>query len=159
MKKIIIVLLAAVLFSQMTYAQKVASDKVPAAVTSAFTAKFPGASKPSWMMQNGSGYEATFKLNNEDVTANFDASGKWQESNTKIKATSLPPAVQTTLTKDFAGYKTNEASKVAHASTGNSYEAQIQKGEDTYDVSFGPDGKVLNKTKVEKEKTEKTVKG
>ena len=159
MKKVIIVLLAAVLFSQWTFAQKVAGDKVPAAVTSAFTAKFPGGSKPTWTMHNGSGYEASFKLNNENVTANFDATGKWEETETVIKTTALPPAVQSTLTKDFAGYKTNEATKIARVNSGNSFEAEVQKGEEAYDVSFAPDGKVLSKIKVEKGKPEKTEKG
>ena len=48
--------------SNTTYAQKISADKVPAAVLSAFKAKFPTATKTSWELENANEYEAGFKL-------------------------------------------------------------------------------------------------
>jgi hypothetical protein len=56
---------------------------------------------------------------------------------------------------DFMGYKMDEASKIESAKDGNCFEAEIEKGEETFDVLFTPDGKMLSKTKAEKEKDEK----
>jgi hypothetical protein len=155
MNRIIIVLLTAALMSNAACAQKISADKVPAAVTSAFKAKFPNATKTSWEMENANEYEAGFKLNGEEVSANFDNTGKWLETETEIKVSALPAAVQAVLTKDFAGFKIEEASKIESAKDGNCYEAEIEKGEETFDVLFSPDGKMLSKTKLEKEKDEK----
>jgi hypothetical protein len=137
--------------SNAACAQKISADKVPAAVTSAFKAKFPKATKTSWEMENANEYEAGFKLNGEEVSANFDNTGKWLETETEIKVSALPAAVKAALSKDFAGFKIEEASKIESAKDGNCYEAELEKGEETFDVLFLPNGKILSKTKLEKE--------
>jgi hypothetical protein len=155
MKKITILLLSAVFVSQMAFAQTVSADKVPAAVTSAFKTKFPAAANTTWQMKSGKTYEASFKVNNDTVTATFDQAGKWQETETALKTTALPAAVQSTLSKDFTGYKINEASKIEQAQKGSCYEAEIARGTEMYDVQLSPEGKMLSKTKVPAEKTTK----
>lgn len=155
MKKITILLLWAVFAGQMAFAQTISADKVPAAVTSAFKGKFPGAVSPTWKMKAGKVYEADFKLNNETVSASFDQAGKWQETETALKTTALPAAVQSTLSKVFEGYKINEASKIEQAQKGSCYEAEIAKGTEMYDVQLSPEGKMLSKTKVPAEKSAK----
>ena len=154
MKRIIFVLLSAALLSNAAYAQKISADKVPSAVTSAFKAKFPTATKATWEMENANEFEANFKQNGEEVSANFDITGKWLETETEIKVSALPTAIQSALTKDFAGFKIEEASKIESVKNGNCYEAEIEKGEETFDVLFTADGKVLSKTK-EEEKEKK----
>lgn len=141
--------------SNAACAQKISADKVPAAVLSAFKAKFPNATKTTWELENTNEYEAGFKINGEEVSANFDNTGKWLETETEIKVSALPAAVQAALAKDFAGFKIEEASRIESAKDGNCYEAEIEKGEETFDVLFTPDGKMLSKTKAEKEKDEK----
>ena len=155
MKKIIFLLFTAALMSNAVSAQKLSADKVPTAVLSAFKAKFPNATKTSWELENANEYEAGFKLNGEEVSANFDNTGKWLETETEIKVSALPAAVQAALTKDFAGFKINEASKIKSAKEGNCYEAEIEKGIETFDVLFTPDGKMLSKTKMDSKKGDK----
>lgn len=155
MKRVIYLLLTAALLSNAACAQKISADKVPAAVTSAFKAKFPTVTKVSWELEKANEYEAGFKLNGEEVSANFDNTGKWLETETEIKVSALPSSVSSTLAKDFAGFKINEASKTESAKNGNCFEAEIEKGEETFDVLFTLDGKVLSKTKLEKEKGDK----
>ncbi len=99
-------------------------------------------------------YEANFNMIGADMSANFDNTGKWLETETEIKVAALPTAVSATLAKDFAGYKVNKASKVESVKNGSYYEAEVEKGEETLDVLLTQDGNVLSKTK-EEEKGEK----
>lgn len=149
MKKIIFMLLTAAIMSNAASAQKISANKVPAAVSSAFKTKFPKATNASWEMENKTEFEVNFKQNKVETSANFDNSGKWLETETELKVTALPTAIQSTLKKDFAGFKINEVSKIASIKHGNCYEAEIEKGEETFDVLFKVDGKVLSKTKLE----------
>lgn len=128
---------------------------IPAAVTSAFKTKYPAAANTTWQMKTGKVYEATFKLNNDTVAASFDQAGKWQETETTLKTTALPSAVQSTLSKDFTGYKVNEASKIEQPQKGSCYAAQIVKGTEMYDVQLTPEGKMLSKSNVPAEKAAK----
>ena len=120
--------------------------KVPSAVETAFKAKYASAT-PTWSMK-GSNYQAKFKMNNEEMKANFDATGKWVQTETKIAATSLPSVVTTTIKKDFADYKTEDACKLQSASNTGAYSAKVAKGTEKYEVVFATDGKVVSKTKV-----------
>ena len=155
MKRIFYLLLTVAFMSSAAYAQKIAADKVPAAVISAFKAKFPTVTKASWEIENTNEYEAGFKLNGKEVSANFDITGKWLETETEIKVSALPASVQLALSKDFAGFKIKEASKIEHLIDGNCFEAEVAKGNETFDVLFTADGKLLRKTKNEKEKGDK----
>lgn len=141
--------------SNMANAQKISADKVPTAVLSGFKAKFPTATKTSWELENTNEYEADFKLNGEEVSATFDNTGKWTKTETEIKVSALPSAVKEALAKDFASYKIEEANKIESAKDGNCFEAEIEKGEETFDVLFTHEGKMLSKTRAEKEKNEK----
>src|SRR5262249_29870366 len=148
MNRIIIALLIAAAMCNLTYAQKIPASQVPAAVMSAYQAKFPNAGKTSWELENENEYEASFKLNGVAVSANFDNTGKWLETETEIKVSALPVSVQSSLKKDFAEYKINEASKIESAKNETSYEVEVEKGEETFDVLFSPDGKMISKSKV-----------
>jgi len=132
--------------STTSQAPKETALKVPSAVESAFKAKYASAT-PTWSMK-GSNYQAKFKMNNEEMKANFDATGKWVLTETKIAATSLPSVVTTTIKKDFADYKTEDACKIQSASNTGAYSAKVAKGTEKYEVVFATDGKVVSKTKV-----------
>jgi Putative beta-lactamase-inhibitor-like, PepSY-like len=90
MKKIFSLLLLCLCMAVVINAQKLT---VPAAVTNAFNAKFPGASDLKWEKENSKELEANFKLNNTNVSANFGLDGSWKETETTINTTDLPAAV------------------------------------------------------------------
>lgn len=142
-------LLTAAVMSNVACAQKISADKVPTVVTSAFKTKFPTATKATWEMENKTEFEVNFKLNREEVSANFDNAGNWLETETEVEVSALPSAIQSALKTDFSGFKINEASKIESVKNNKCYEAEIEKGEETFDVLLSPDGKVLNKTKLE----------
>lgn len=135
--------------SSAAYAQDISADKVPSSVTSAFKARFPNASNASWEMEKEGGYEAVFKMNGNKASASFDNAGKWMETESEIKVSALPASVQSAISKDFAGFKVKEASKIESMTNGNSFEAEIEKSGETFDAIFAPDGKLLSKAKAE----------
>jgi hypothetical protein len=130
-----------------TQSPKPAELNIPAAVSSAFKAKYASVTSPSWKMKGGN-YQASFRMNNEEMKAEFDNTGKWLQTENKIATTSLPATVQSEIKKDFVDYKTEDAHKLTSATTGTGYTAKVVKGTDKYEVVFGADGKVISKTKV-----------
>ena len=130
-----------------TQGAKPAELNIPAAVASAFKAKYATVASPSWKMK-GANYQDSFRMNNEEMKAEFDNTGKWLQTENKIAATSLPSTVQAEIRKDFAEYKTEDAHKVKSATGGTAYTAKVVKGTEKYEVAFGADGKVITKTKV-----------
>jgi len=155
MKTIIISLLTVFFMHQAATAQKLTTDQVPAAVVSSFVGKFPGVSKVTWEKENEMEYEANFKINGAETSASFDPTGKWMQTETRIKASALPAPIQAAITKDYAGYKINEASKVDDQAGVSYFEAEIEKGKETYDVLYTTDGKLIVKSKVDEEKDDK----
>lgn len=131
---------------------KMPVDKVPTAVITAFNAKFPAAAKIGWEMENQTEYEAVFRLNRHEVSANFDKDGNWLSTETEIEKSELPAAVQAALKAGFGDYKIEEAYKIESVKEGISYEVEIEKGKETLEVVFSPDGQVLGKKAVDEEK-------
>ncbi len=152
MTKVIIVLLVAALIGQTATAQKISTEKVPVAVKTAFKTKFPTVKNAKWEIENTKEFEAEFKLNGVETSANFDNTGQWLETETEIKYKALPKAVQNTLKNEFKNAEIAETAKIESAKEGISYEVEIEIKEDAFDVLFSPEGKILSKTKLEKEK-------
>ena len=117
-------LLGAAIMSIPAYAQKISADKVPAAVVNSFKTQFPKAEKVTWEMEDKTDYEAKFSSGSTEQSATFDAKGTWKETETEIKVSELPQPVQQTLSKQFAGYKILEASKVEDAKHGSGFEVE-----------------------------------
>ena len=148
-------LLVGVAFLCVTsYAQKITADKVPAEVTSAFKTKFPEAKDVKWEMEKTNEYEARFKTNGVEQSASFSADGKWMETESEIKVSDLPAEVKQSIEKQFPGFKMEEASKVDNAQHGTCYEAEIEKGKESYEVLLNSKGELLSKN-AEKEEDDK----
>ncbi len=156
MKKIIVLLSACLLISLMGYTQKITSEKVPAPVKQAFTKKFPGATDVKYEMEKKD-YEINFKEKGVEMSANFDATGKWLETETEIKESDLPKEVSASVAKNFAGFKIAEVAKTETPDKGMIYEMDLKKDKEGFEVQFSPKGDILKKTplKKEKEKDEK----
>lgn len=157
MKKTMVLLSAILLISLMGYAQKITPDKVPAAVKEAFTKKFPAATAIKYEMEMKD-YEINFKDKGVEKSANFDASGKWLETETEIKESDLPKEVSAAAAKNFDGFKVSEVAKTETPGKGLIYEMDLQKDKEGYEVQFSPKGDVLKKTPLKKEKEEEKKK-
>jgi len=147
MKKKITMISLLASFAIMSFAQT-----APTIVQDAFNAKYPNAKTVEWEQENDSVWEAEFKLEGVEYSANFSNEGVWKETEHEIKTKDLPQAVKNTLAKDFAGFEVEEIEMVESPGfTG--YEIEIEKGEVTMEVRIDKAGKVIKKeVKVEEEK-------
>jgi len=137
----------------MGYTQKITADKVPAPVKQAFAKKFPAATDVKYEMEKKD-YEINFKYKGVEMSANFDASGKWLETETEIKESDLPKKVSVSVTKNFAGFKISEVAKVEKPDKGLIYEMDLKIDKGWYEVQFSPNGDVLKRNPLKKEKGE-----
>ena len=133
-------------------AQKIEEANVPSTIKTTFAKSFPNVKGVKWSKEKEGEFEAEFKNGGVEQSANFDETGKWLVTETKINKKDLPLAVQDALKKEFAGYKIEEATKIESLKNGSCFEAEIEKGKETFDVLLTADGKLLSKTKVEEEK-------
>ena len=133
----------------LAVAQKVKESDVPKPVKSAFAKAYPAVKGIEWEKEDGS-YEASFDQNKAELSVTLDAEGNIKEVETEIKQSELPSAVKTILIKDYAGYKVTEAAKIVAAGT-TTYEAEVKKGKESFDLIFDPNGKLLEKNAKGKE--------
>lgn len=148
--KTVILVISVVLFVSYSFsAQK--GKNVPAGVASAFAQKFPNASKVKWVNEGGKEWEASFKMDGREYSANFDNSGIWTETEYEITAKEIPLVVKATLDKESAGYKVDE-SEISETKDGKTYEFVLEKGKTEIELAIDPNGKVLKKEEVKEEK-------
>ena len=109
MKKFILLTICVAFFGIYSVQAQEKSRKVevPAAVKSAFNAKYPKAEKVNWGLEKNDEYEAEFVLNSVESSANFDSKGQFIEFETEIKESELPQTLKATLAKDFVGFIEN----------------------------------------------------
>lgn len=128
------------------------AQNAPAKVKEAFDAKFPNAKSVKWEKENATEWEAEFKLNGTEYSANFSQDGSWKETEQEISKKNLPEAVLNTLKNEFPEYEIEEAEMVEKPDF-KGYELEIEKGEETIEVVIDNNGTVVKK-KVETEEEE-----
>jgi len=125
-------------------------DKVPQAVKDAFAQKFPTAEKVDWDKESATEWEAEFKMNTLEYSANFLEDGTWQETEHEIDQAEIPQVVITALRSNFPGYEIEET-EMAETPEGTVYEFEIEKGKTEMEVAIDLNGKVLKKQMEEEE--------
>lgn len=132
MKKIlgIFVLMGGVV--AVSFAQKVADAKVPAAVKAAFAKNHPGL-KAKWEMEKQN-YEAEFTSKGIETSEVYAASGSLMETEVSIKSTELPTAVLAKL----KGMKIAETAKITKADGTVQYEAEVKGKDLLFDAKGNP---------------------
>ena len=126
----------------------------PSGVQTAFKAKFAAAQKVKWDMEDENEWEAEFKMNGKEMSANFSSDGTWLETEAEIKTSALPQAVKSAIAAQFAGYEMEEATTVESPGKPMAYEVELEKGETTIEAVFGADGTLI-KQKTESEEDDK----
>lgn len=99
----------------------------PQNVLTTFQNKFTNAKKINWSREDASEWEAEFALNDQKMSASFDSSGKWLETETCINKKDLPEAVKTTLDKQYADYKLRKIESIQLPSF-DGYEIALKRG-------------------------------
>jgi hypothetical protein len=137
MKKIFSLLLLYACMAAASYAQK---KNIPAAVTNAFNAKFPGAAEVKWEKENSKELEANFKWNNATVSANFGLDGSWVETETTINVNDLPVAVTSAINTKYPGAIFRLTEKIEKPGDKIFYEAVIKVNGRKKELELLPDG-------------------
>ena len=116
------------------------SIKVPAAVKTAFSAKYPTATNVKWGMENAKEYEAEFKLNKNAVSANFKLDGSWVETESVIPASELPAAVKAAVNAKYPGASITRAEKTEQPGNKILYEVAFKVNGKKKSMELKPDG-------------------
>tara|TARA_R100000935_G_scaffold58328_1_gene94921 strand:+ start:993 stop:1457 length:465 start_codon:yes stop_codon:yes gene_type:complete len=119
-------------------------DKVPQMVKDAFMKKFPTTKKVDWEKENENEWEAEFKLNKVEYSANFLEDGTWKETEHEIDKKEVPQKVILALESSFPGYEIEEA-EISETAEGMVYEFEIEKGKSEMEVTINSYGKVIKK--------------
>ena len=134
------------------FSQEITADKVPVPVKQAFAKKFPAATDVKYEMEMKD-YEINFKIKETKYSANFDAKGKWLETETAIRAADLPKEVSGFVAKNFTGFKIVEVSRLETPEMKRCYELDLKSGTEGFEVRFSEKGDILKKVAL-KEDTE-----
>lgn len=127
-----------------------AQTDVPSSVTAAFKSKFPNAQHLRWDKEDARTFEAEFTMNGHKMSALFDRTGTWKETETRINKDALPDAVVSAISKKFSGFKLENIERIENEKGNTSYEVELEKKNRSIEVVFDKNGKVL-KQKAEEE--------
>jgi hypothetical protein len=133
---------AIILFNAFCHAQKLAEGKVPQAVKSAMAKKYPAISKIAWSKEEND-FESEFTQNGKTMSAIFDPSGTWKETETEVPFSTLPQPVKQYFDQHFKGKKVKESAVVNKADGSTVYEAEV----DNTDYVLDATGKLLKTEK------------
>jgi hypothetical protein len=130
------------------WAQKVKESEVPAAVKDAFAKKYAGVKVEKWEKEEGN-YEAEFDQGKNEMSAVFNPGGTFMQEEVEIKTSALPAAAGEYCKTN--GFKLEEATKITDIVGKVSYEAEVKKGKEEFDLMFDDKGSFLKKTAEGKE--------
>lgn len=124
-----------VLLSAQLSAQVIKSSKVPPAVKSALSVKYPSASKVSWENEKGN-YEANWGgKSGEEMSVEFTPAGVFVEQAEAISLSRLPVGVKNYVSIHYKGSKIKEAGKIIDAKGTIMYEAEVLGKDLVFDES------------------------
>ena len=118
-------LIAVILISTVTFAQKIPASKVPDEAVAAFKKNFPKAVGTTWEKENGN-YEASFTENAKKMSATFNEKGKWLETEFAINEGDLPKPALAYVNENYNGEKIKAAAKINLLGGSTNYEVEIK---------------------------------
>jgi hypothetical protein len=142
MKKIIFVLMSISMLIPLSCEQNLTS--APQKVQEMFSERFPTGDKIEWHKESETEWEAEFKMNKIQYSANFLQDGTWQETEHEIEKSDIPSSIKETLNMEFAGYEIEEV-EISETIEGKVYEFYIEKGKVELEIAIASDGKLLRK--------------
>lgn len=139
MRKIITILVCLFTFNGNARAQEKDGDKepkgitVPLSVKTAFSQKYPAATKVTWEKEKNN-YEANWGgKSGEDNSVQFTPSGTFIEALQVIPVSLLPTALIIYVRQHYNGAKITEAGRVTNANGKITYEAEVKKKDIVFD--------------------------
>jgi hypothetical protein len=144
-------------WSHFLIAQDLVDTDVPAAIVSAYKAKFPQAAEAKWKKNKSGKYEVDFKLAGKKAEAKFMADGTWDSTERRLEASALPAMISDYIKKNYASHKIDHITlKEESTASKNTYEVKLKKDKAETELTFDADGKFLKK-KDKQDKPKKTT--
>jgi hypothetical protein len=125
----------------------------PENVKKEFNQKFTDAKSVKWDSEEANEWEAEFKINGKEMSACFDNTGKWLETEAEVGTKELPSAVANTLKNEYPGSKIEESSTIENSEM-KGFEIALKNKKTKMTVIIGADGTVLKKESSEENKGE-----
>jgi hypothetical protein len=150
MKNVALIMALAIAVSLQSCAKNNEDGKAPDKVISAFNQKFPKAKKVEWEKENENEWEAEFKIDGKEYSANFSSNGEWSETEYEIKESQIPENILAILNSNFTDYEI-EGAEIAETIAGKSYEFEIEQGEDEFEVVIDAQGNLTKKKQSEED--------
>jgi hypothetical protein len=145
MKKVI--LLAGIAISSASCAQSKENKEVPKVVSEAFAKEYPN-TKVEWDIEDD-GFEAEFKLNGKDASADYDKNGNKLAIEIEVNESELPTSVLTYIKTNYPNQKIKESAKITDSKNVVTYEAEIKIDGKKSDLIFDTNGKLIEILKEE----------
>jgi len=123
---------------------------VPDIIANAFKEKFANATDVSWGKEDENEFEAEFKIDGRDYSANYDTKGTWLETEYTITKEEIPAGVNDAINKSYNDYEMKESEK-SETKDGVAYEFEFIKDETRLEVAFDESGKQLKKEDISNE--------
>jgi hypothetical protein len=147
MKKIITFMLMGIfcisVIAQENEMEEKGTEATPV-VKAAFQKDYPNVKNVEWSAEK-SDFEAEFKLNGLDCSANYNQAGKLVEFEQSVKHDQLPKAAQEYIAKNYPNLKITEAAKITDEKNAVSFEAELNENGKAFDLIFDANGKFLSK--------------
>jgi hypothetical protein len=140
------------LFS-MVFSSACSQKNPPDNVKKEFSQKFADAKSVKWDSEEANEWEAEFKINGKEMSACFDNTGNWLETEAEVSAKDLPQAVLNTLKNEFPGFKTGESSTIENPEM-KGFEIAVKNKETKITVIINVNGTILKKGSSEGNKVE-----
>lgn len=135
-KNILVAAVFFIAFCTITTAQ-------PLAVQIAFKQKFTKVVQVSWSNENGTLWQADFKIDQIKYSAVYTPQGIWIETIRVIKLNELPTFVRNSIFTKFPNWEITEMNKTEKAKGGVSFEVNLKKGRDRKNIAFKEDGSII----------------
>ena len=139
MKTLQVLLGSFLVFTLLSFAPP---QETPKVVKEAFAHKFPSAKNQKWSLEKNQEWEAEFKMNKVEYSANFVENGTWKETEHSIEISQVLPEMQANLDKSYSGYKIEEA-EISETKDGVVYEFEMKKGKSKVEVTMNKSGKIV----------------
>jgi hypothetical protein len=136
-----VILFAAIAVTAIGCAQSKDKNEVPKVVKEAFQKEYPN-TKVEWDIEDD-GFEAEFKLNDKEASANYDKVGHKLATEITIKESELPAKALTYIATTYPNKKIKETAKITDNKKVITYEAEVKIDGKDCDLIFDVSGKFL----------------
>jgi hypothetical protein len=90
-------------------------------------------------------WEAEFKMNSKEYSANFSNEGDWKETEIEIEESEIPEDIKEVLDKNYKDYEIEEA-ELAETADGKFYEFEIEMGKQEFTLVIDSKGNLIKKS-------------